>query len=231
VVAVATLPLVQLLASPRADWPYLLLPALALVVVLGAADPTLGGDRAFGVLELTALVASGAAATAILRRPPRRVPVVSVDTTTGFYSARRLPELLDGILDTVAREHDALGVVYLRLAQFQDLRDFAGEEGSEQVVATVARLVRRHLRSDDLAFRVAHDALLLALPGRDLGAARAVAAAIDGEVGASLIGGHRQRLESGVACFPTVRRLDDLLREARANARHEPCELALAVAQ
>lgn len=231
VVAVAALPVVHLLGSPRADWPYLLLPALALIVLLAAADPTLGGDRTFGVLELAALVASGTVATAILRRPPRRVPVVSVDAATGFYTARRLPELLDGLLDTTAREHDALGVVYLRLAQFQDVRDFAGEDGSEQLVATVARRLRRHLRSDDLAFRVAADGFLLALPGRDLGAARAVAAAIEGEVGASLIGGHRQRLECGVACFPTVRRLDDLLREARANARHEPCELALAVAQ
>jgi GGDEF domain-containing protein len=95
----------------------------------------------------------------------------------------------------------------------------------------VARRARRHLRSDDLAFRVAPDAFLLALPGRDLGAARAVAAAIDEDVAASLIGGRRQRLESGVACFPTVRRLDDLLREARTNACHAPCELALAVAQ
>jgi diguanylate cyclase (GGDEF)-like protein len=231
VVAVAALPLVQLVASPRADWPYLLLPALALVVVLAAADPTLGGDRTFGLLELTALVASGTAAAALLRRPPRRVPVVSVDAATGFYTARRLPQLLDGLLDSVAREHDALGVVYLRLAQFQDVRDFAGEDGSEQLVATVARRLRRHLRGDDLAFRVAPDAFLLALPGRDLGAARAVATAIDAEVAASLIGGRRQRLESGVACFPTVRRLDDLLREARANARHEQCELALAVAQ
>jgi diguanylate cyclase (GGDEF)-like protein len=231
VVAVAALPVAQLLASPRADWPYLLLPALALVVVLAAADPSLGGDRMFGILELTALVVSGTVATAILRRPPRREPVVSVDAATGFYTARRLPELLDDLLDTTAREHEALGVVYLRLTQFQDVRDFAGADGSEQLVATVARRLRRHLRSDDLAFRVAADAFLVALPGRDLGAARAVAVAIEGEVGASLIGGRRQRLESGVACFPTVRRLDDLLREARANARHEPCELALAVAQ
>jgi len=231
VVAVPALSFIQLAASPRADWPYLLLPALGLVVVLAAADPTLGGDRTFGLLELAALVTSGAAAAALVRRPPRRTPVVSVDATTGFYTPRRLPALLDGLLDVVTREHDALGVVYLRLAQFQDVRDFAGADGSEALVATVARRARRHLRSDDLAFRVAPDAFLLALPGRDLGAARAVAAAIDEDVAASLIGGRRQRLESGVACFPTVRRLDDLLREARTNACHAPCELALAVAQ
>jgi len=228
---VPALPFVQLAGSPRADWPYLLLPALAMIVVLAAADPTLGGDRTFGVLELTALVASGAAAAALLRRPRRRAPVVSVDTTTGFYTSRRLPVLLDGLLESVARDHDALGVAYLRLAQYKDVRDFAGAEGSEALVAAVARRARRHLRSDDLAFRVSADAFLLALPGRDLGATRAVAAAISDEVAGSLIGGRRQRLEAGVACFPTVRRLDDLLREARANARHEPCELALAVAQ
>lgn len=231
VVAVPALPFVHLLASPKVDWPYLLLPALAMVVLLAAADPTLGGDRTFGLLELTGLVASGAAAAALLRRPPRRAPVVSVDEATGFYTRRRLPQLLAGLLDTAGRDHDALGVVYLRLTGFQDVRDFAGAEGSEALVTTVARRMHRHLRSDDLGFRVGQDAFLLALPGRDLAAARAVAAAIGDDVAGSLIGGRRQRLESGVACFPTVRRLDDLLREARANARHEQCELELAVAQ
>ncbi len=231
VVAVPALPFLQLLPSPRADWPYLLLPALALLVLLGAADPTLGGDRATGVLELFALVASGAAAAALLHRPPRRAPVVSVDAATGFYTPRRLPVLLDDLLDAVTHEHAAMSVVYLRLARFQDVRDFAGPQGSEALVGAVARRIRRHLTSDDLAFRVAPDAFLLALPAKDLGAARAVAAAIDDDVAASLIDGHRQLLQSGVACFPTVRRLDDLLREARADARHESCELELAVAQ
>jgi GGDEF domain-containing protein len=231
VAAVPALPFLHLLPSPRADWPFLLLPALVLIVVLGAADPTLGGGKAAGVLELAALVASGALAAALLRRPPRRAPVVSVDATTGFYTPRRLPALLQGLLDTVTGDHAALGVVYLRLTRFQDVRDFAGPEGSEALVGAVARRIRRHLQGDDVAFRVAPDAFLLALPGRDLGAARAVAAAIDDDVAASLIDGHRQRLQSGVACFPTVRRLDDLLREARADARHETVELELAVAQ
>lgn len=225
------LPFVQLLPSPRADWPFLLLPALAPIVILGAADPTLGGGRAAGVLELVALTASGAVAAAVVRRPPRRAPVVSVDATTGFYTPRRLSALLERLLDGVMGEHAALGVVYLRLARFQDVRDFAGPERSEALVGAVARRIRRHLDDDDLAFRVAPDTFVLALPGRDLGAARAVAAAIDDDVAASLIDGHRQRLHSGVACFPTVRGLDGLLREARADACREPAELELAVAR
>lgn len=231
VAVVPALPFLHLLPSPRADWPFLLLPALTLVVVVGAADPTLGGSKAAGVLEFTALVASGAVAAALVRRPPRRAPVVSVDASTGFYTPRRLPALLEGLLDTVTGDHAALGVVYLRLTRFQDVRDFAGPQGSEALVGAVARRISRHLEGDDLAFRVAPDAFLLALPGRDLSAARALAAAIDDDVAASLIDGHRQRLQSGVACFPTVRRLDDLLREACADARHEPIELELAVAQ
>jgi len=231
VVAIAALPFVHLLASPRADWPYLLLPALALLVLLATADPTLGGDKARGLLVLFALIASGAATAALLRRPPRRAPVISVDAATGLHTARRMPQLLDGLLGAAARDHDALSVVFLRLDRFQDVRDFAGHDGSEALVGTVARRVRRHLRSDDLAFRVAADSFLLALPGRDLTAAKAVAAAIDQDVAGSLIDGHRQRVEYGVACFPTVRRLDDLLREARANARREQLVFELAVAQ
>ncbi len=231
VAAVAALPFVHLLPSPQADWPYLLLPSLALVVLLGAADPTLGGSRAVGLLELFALVASGAVAAALLRRPPRRAPVVSVDAATGFYTARRLPVLLQGLLAAATREHAAVSLVSLRLSHFEDIRGFAGPEGSEALVGTVARRVRRHLRSDDLAFRVAPDTFLVALPDRDLGAARALAAAIAGDVAASLVDGHRQHLHTGVACFPTVRSLDGLLHEVRADARRVPRELELAVAQ
>ena len=231
VAVLPALPFLHLLPSPRADWPFLLLPVLALVIVVGAADPTLGGSKPAGVLELAALIASGTVAAALLRRPPRRAPVVSVDAATGFYTRRRLPALLEGLLASASGDHAALGVVYLRLVRFQDVRDFAGPAGSEALVAAVARRVRRRLRSDDYAFRVAPDAFLLALPGRDLAATRDIATAIDEDVASSPIDGHRQLLRSGVACFPTVCRLDDLLREACADARHEPVKLELAVAQ
>ncbi|HOT23549.1 MAG TPA: diguanylate cyclase [Thermoleophilia bacterium] len=231
VAAVAAVPFFQLLPSPRADWPFLILPTLAMLVVLGAADPSFGGDRATGVLTVAALTATGAGAAALLRRPPRRAPVVSVDATTGFHTPRRLPELFESLADTALREHSTLGVVSLRLAHFQDVRDFAGHERSEALVAVVARRIRRHLESDDLAFRVAPDVFVLALPGRDLASARAVAAAVDDDVSASLIGGRRQHLQAGAACFPTVRRLDDLLREADADARRVPAELGHAAAR
>ena len=231
VLAVPVLAVAHLRASPTADWPYLLLPTLAFGVILAAADPTLGGGRAAGLGELAMLVAGGAALAALLRRPRRPARVVSVDPTTGFSTVGRLPDLLERLVGDAARDHTYVGVVYLRLTGFRDVRDFAGDAGAEALVATVARRTRRHLRSGDVAARVGCDAFVLVLPERDRGAARALADAVAADVASSLIGGRRQHVVTGVACFPTVRHPADLLREARADACRRPCELTLAVAR
>jgi diguanylate cyclase (GGDEF)-like protein len=230
VLSVPALAFVHLAVSARSTWPYVLAPSLLLIVVLAIADPTLGGHRLLRTAELITLVGGGAAGAAQLRRPPRRRQVTSVDEATGFYSGRRLSELLERCVADAAADHEPLSVVYLRIEHFKDCRDFMGA-GSDALLAAVARRLHRELRGDDLAFRAADDTFVIALRERDLAGARSIAAAIAHEVGAHPIEGHRLSLIWGAATYPAVRDARALVREARDAALRPPQELELALAQ
>lgn len=219
-VGVPALVVGQLSASPRSEWPYLLAPSLLLVIVLAIADPTLGGGRGAGAMKLAVLIAAGLLAAQQLRRPhqeQQRRPA-RVDGATGFYTRERLPELLSAGMQEALAQHQPLSVVCLRLQHFEDCRNFLGPQGSEDLVCGVARRISRRLEHDDLAFRVRVDTFLLLLPGDSLAAAREVAASIARDVSSTLIGGRRQTLAAGASSFPTIRRPDELLAAAQAEA-------------
>jgi diguanylate cyclase (GGDEF)-like protein len=222
----------QLSVSPRADWPFLLAPTLLLLIVAAIADPTLGGDRTAGLVKFFVLVAGGAVAAHELKRPHRRRgKVATVDPCTGFYTQGRLHAMLAANMRTASMKHDPLSVVCLRLDHFKDTQAFLGTQGSEALVSAVARRVKRHMQPDDTAFRVCADTFVVALPGRTLREARQEAAAICHDVAAGLIDRQRQTLTAGTASFPTVRSLQELLREASEGLRSAQAPLSAVASQ
>jgi GGDEF domain-containing protein len=237
--AVPLLALGQLAGAPRREWPYLLVPALLLLVVLAIADPTLGGDRAAGVAKVAVLVTGGGvAAIRLKRRPVRPARAPRVDAATGLSTGACLAGFLESATQTALADHAPLSVVFVRLQHFADSRDFLGPERSEQLVRGVARRAERRLGRDGRAFRIRSDSLVLVLPGSSLAEARQAAADLAHDVSGGLIAGRRQTLAVGAASFPTVRRLDDLLAAARdealpsaSGARPDRPALPLAAAQ
>jgi diguanylate cyclase (GGDEF)-like protein len=217
--AIPVLALCQLAFASRGEWPYLLAPALLLLIVLAIADPSLGGSRVGGVAKVLVLAAGGWIAATRLRRTPARPRRASlVDSTTGLYTSERLDDVLAAATAAALDQHEPLSVVVLRLDHFQDTRDFLGQERSEELVRGVARRIQRRLAHDDTAFRVRADSFVLSLPGRTSTEARDLAAEIGHDISSGLIGGRRQTLSSGAASFPTIRTLPDLLAAARDEA-------------
>lgn len=217
--AVPVLAMGQLAGAPHREWPYLMAPALLLLVVLAIADPSLGGSPAGGVAKVLVLAVGGWVAATRLKRAPKRVKrPARVDEATGFYTAERLDEVLGARMTDALEEHQPLTVVMLRLEHFQDCRDFLGHERSEELVRGVARRIQRRLGTDDTAFRVRSDTFVLALPGRTLDESRALAGEIGHDVSADLIAGRRQTLAVGASSFPTIRTLPDLLTAAHDEA-------------
>lgn len=238
--AVPLLAMGQLAGAARGEWPYLVGPALALVIVLAIADPSLGGSRAGGLAKIGVLVAGGSvAATRLQRRPARGAKhTAKVDASTGLWTAVRLEDHLERSMATALAEHLPLSVVCVRLEHYRDSRDFLGARRSEELVRAVAKRAERRLCADGRAFRTGPDSLVLVLPGCPLAEARETASLLAHDVGASLIAGRRQTLATGVSSFPTVRRLEDLLATARQEASHtagdappERTPLPLAAAQ
>jgi GGDEF domain-containing protein len=229
--AVPLLAVGELAGAPRAQWVYLVGPALLLIVVPAIADPSLGGSRTGAVAKVAVLVGGGCvAATRLHRRPAgRRQPhAPKVDVSTGLSTAACLPAFLESRAAAALEEHRPLSVVFVRLEHFEDSRNFLGAEGGEELVRGVARRAERRLSADGRAFRVRPDSLVLVLPGLSLGEARQTAADLGHEVSASLIAGRRQTLATGASSFPTVRDFGDLLAAARDEAQPTvpPAEVA-----
>jgi diguanylate cyclase (GGDEF)-like protein len=235
VVTIPLLVLAHLVPSARATWPYLLAPVLLTAIVVAIADPSMGGNRAIGLLELTALAAAGVGLAAQMRQStPRRVPVTSVDHTTGLYARSRLATLVGELLDDAAADHAPMSVVAVRLDHFSDARDFYGAEGSEAIVAGIARRLKAHMGPDDVAFRARTDTLVVALRGQGLRDALAWADDFSHETSAHLVAHHRQTVTTGAASYPPLRTPGDLVGEAFEALRAPQApefELALAVAQ
>jgi diguanylate cyclase (GGDEF)-like protein len=221
--AVPFLVLAELLPGRTSEWPFLAAPSLLLAIVLAIVDPSLGGDKAAGVVKIAALVTLGVVAAAALRRDRRRrvQPLPAIDPATGFYSRRRLHTLIALRMQEALDEHEPLGIVCLRLDHFHDSTDFYGKAGAEEIARVLARRVSRLLAPVDLAFRPAPDAFVLALPGRSAGETREFAAFVGHEVSARLVGQHRQTVSAGTSSFPATRSLEALLAEAFTESTRE----------
>ena len=216
---VPVLVLGQLTVSPRSDWAFLIAPTLLLVIVLAIGDSSLGGNRIGGLAKLFALTAGGIIVAHSLTRPrrQRRVRTQSVDPTTGFYTRERLRSTMTDHVRDVAASHDSLAIVCLKIERFSDTHFFLGAKDSELLVRAIARRIERRLHGDDTAVRVAPDTFVLALPGRNITAARAEAAAMCHDVAAQLINRQRHTMRSGASAFPAVREVEGLLQEAYAD--------------
>ena len=236
--AIPVLVVAQLLPSDKAEWPYLVGPALLCPIVLAIADPRLGGHTILSLGALAGLVLAGLAVAWRARRGTRRdarrarqATALAVDPTTGFYTRARLGLLVPPELAAAEAAHEPLALVCVRLDHFRDLRDFSGEQGSEAVVQTVARRLKRTLGPDDLAFRLGPDTLAFTLRANDSRAARKWAQGAVHEVSGQLIDRRRQTLSFGVAAYPPLRDARDLLDEAleslKTPSAAEPAEFVI----
>lgn len=227
----------HLLPTPPSEWLHVVSPTLAGIAVLLIADPALGGDRPAGYARLAGLMVLGLLPPLLLHRhelaatragsPPRRRRAprattgrqpagAGADPTTGFHSLPRVADLLGGMLRSAARDHEAVGLVCVRLVRWHDIRGFHGGLAAEAAAAAAARHIRRHTRPSDLVFRVCDDTFLLALRDRTTSQARTVGAELQGALAAHRLdrGGERLTAVFGVSSFPATRSLQELLQQA-----------------
>jgi diguanylate cyclase (GGDEF)-like protein len=86
------------------------------------------------------------------------------DPLTGLYNRRFLDEQIVVILDQARRTNTVVSIVLLDLDRFKQINDTYGHGFGDQVLVTLAELIRKRIRSSDLAIRYGGEEFCLVFP-------------------------------------------------------------------
>jgi len=133
-----------------------------------------------------------------LRRAYDRVRLDSLlDGLTGLGNHRAFQEELDAQVAEAREEETPLAMLMIDVDDLKKTNDDHGHAVGDQVLRTVAQILRANLRPSDRAFRIGGDEFAVLLPGQDLGSAELIANHI---LGSALSGNHG----AGVALSLTI---------------------------
>ncbi|MBB3168331.1 sensor domain-containing diguanylate cyclase [Simiduia aestuariiviva] len=90
------------------------------------------------------------------------------DPLTGLYNRRYMEEFMAKELKLGQRHEIGFGVLMIDVDHFKRFNDTFGHDAGDYVLATIADLVMRNIRGEDLAFRMGGEELAILLPLADI---------------------------------------------------------------
>jgi diguanylate cyclase (GGDEF)-like protein len=176
---------------------------LGLIALCGPARMT---EDAKAALRLIAQAGAQALHSAAAYR--RVQTTANLDGLTGVFNKRHLTQVLGELVVEAGRSQGALSVFLFDVDHFKHYNDANGHVEGDQLLKDLARLVRDHVRQEDVFGRFGGEEFLLILPRTPLQAGLAVAEKVR-----SLIASHpfpfagrqplgRLSVSGGVAEFP-----------------------------
>ena len=123
------------------------------------------------------------------RRNALLAALAESDELTGAKNRRHFLEALDRQFARARRDGSPLSLLMLDIDQFKAYNDSFGHPAGDDVLRTVARLLREHLRGEDVVARIGGEEFVALLPEIEAEAARAVCERIG-----SLLRSHPWRL-------------------------------------
>ena len=101
--------------------------------------------------------------------------LATADALTGLLNRRKFDEIIVRELELSRRYDDPLSLVMFDIDHFKKINDSLGHAAGDRVLAEVASLAARHVRSVDYVFRWGGEEFLILTPRTGLTEARAVA--------------------------------------------------------
>jgi diguanylate cyclase (GGDEF)-like protein len=129
--------------------------------------------------------------------------LAATDDLTGVANRRRFGQELGRELASAARYGRPLSLLLLDLDGFKNVNDSFGHDRGDEVLRTVAVLLRRHTRKCDLVARIGGDEFALLLPSTPPDRASPLADRL-AEAIAERVGALGIRASVGVASFPEI---------------------------
>jgi diguanylate cyclase (GGDEF)-like protein len=97
---------------------------------------------------------------------------VERDPLTGLYNRLALYRLFPQMLEEAQEQGKSLVVAMLDVDDFKRINDQLGHQAGDEALRFVAGLIKRILRSDDVAFRLGGEEFVIVLPATDFAKAR-----------------------------------------------------------
>lgn len=132
--------------------------------------------------------------------------LASHDPLTGLFNRRRFSEELEKCIAQSKRYSSTGAILFFDLDQFKDVNDTSGHQTGDELLSSVADLLRREARESDLIFRLGGDEFAMILREVDAPTAGYVAGRMCKALTGVEIQGrgrvHRVSSSIGVALFP-----------------------------
>jgi two-component system cell cycle response regulator len=138
------------------------------------------------------------------------------DGLTGLFNRLYLDRALAREKALAVEQQRSLAFVLVDLDFFKKVNDTHGHETGDEVLQSVATLLKSHARQGDVAFRYGGEELGLLLPNTSLGRAFGIAEALRAACAARTHGKAQlyQTLSVGVSAYPATGPADDLVKAA-----------------
>lgn len=165
----AVLPEAQRALAPEHDHAAIVTKLTQLVRITEQVRPEKEVDSARTVLQITQMAhALVAEITSHLKQQDKRIAelenLATTDSLTRVFNRRGFEESLAHEL-SVARRHGVGGVlIFVDLDQFKPINDTLGHAAGDEVLRTVANLLRGHIRDTDYLGRLGGDEFAILLP-------------------------------------------------------------------
>lgn len=157
-----------------------------------------------------------------------------MDDLTGLYNRASAEKALNNELSRAKRYNRDLAVVMIDIDHFKEINDSFGHAVGDTALVSVARVLRNHVRSSDMAARFGGEEFIMIYPETDLQSVFIVAEAIRADVEALRVPPIKRITASlGVAVYrggdgtntidPLLKQADDALYKAKNSGRNQVC--------
>lgn len=153
----------------------------------------------------------------------------SYDALTGLANRRTFNERIGGMMDSAKRYKHPLTMLSLDLDRFKDINDSLGHLAGDEVLKSVAKVLKKGVRSSDLLVRMGGDEFVLVLDNTDQKSAQVLAerlckavdeldiwADVKTKLGVSI---GLAQMQEGENLREWMERADDILYHAKAEGR------------
>jgi diguanylate cyclase (GGDEF)-like protein len=164
------------------------------------------------------------------------------DPLTGLYNRRELMSHLDFTTAGAERYQTPLSLIMLDIDHFKDVNDSYGHQAGDEVLQTVARIMRDSVRSGDLLARYGGEEFTIVCPHTEGDGAIVIAERIRRAVMETPVAARTGKipvtLSAGIATYPRhgsaeklLKDADQALYEAKRSGRNRVCRAAPTEAQ